>query len=143
IRKHPVAGAEIVGQIKALEAIVPLVLHHHERYDGTGYPAGLAGETIPLGARIIALADAYDAMTSSRPYRPAKTRPEALQEVRLGAGRQFDPWLAKLFLRVCHAQGDAACRPQTEVPDATLATTAPGEGVPAGSRRPAMQEPST
>ncbi|MEW5763260.1 MAG: diguanylate cyclase, partial [Bacillota bacterium] len=139
IRRHPVVGAEIVGQIKALEEIAPLVLHHHERYDGSGYPAGLAGEAIPLGARIIALADAYDAMTSNRPYRPAKTHETALHEVRQGAGRQFDPSLVKLFVRVCHAQGnaqgDAACRPQTEVSDTTLATTAPGEEVPAGTRQ--------
>ncbi|MGQ9756266.1 MAG: HD-GYP domain-containing protein [Desulfotomaculales bacterium] len=142
IRRHPVVGAEIVGQIKVLEEIAPLILHHHERYDGSGYPAGLAGEAIPLGARIIALADAYDAMTSHRPYRPAKTHETALHEVRQGAGRQFDPSLVKLFVRVCYAQGDAVCRPQMEVPDATLPGTPPGGKVPAGSQQPVMQEPS-
>lgn len=103
IKRHPAVGAEIVGQIKGLEEIVPLVLHHHERWDGNGYPAGLTGEAIPLGARIIALADAFDAMTTHRPYQPAKTGSEALRELRREAGRQFDPHLAEIFARIVPA----------------------------------------
>ncbi len=100
LKRHPLVGAEIVGQIKALEDVVPVVRHHHERWDGKGYPAGLAGEEIPLGARIIALADAFDAMTSDRPYRRAKSSSEALAEIEREAGRQFDPRLAGIFLHL-------------------------------------------
>jgi len=97
-RDHPVTGAHIVRQIKSLEEIAPLIRHHHERYDGRGYPDGLAGGAIPLGARIIALADSFDAMTTNRPYRRARTRQEAIQETRKEAGRQFDPYLVGLFI---------------------------------------------
>ncbi|AEG16988.1 diguanylate cyclase and metal dependent phosphohydrolase [Desulfofundulus kuznetsovii DSM 6115] len=102
---HPVIGAEIVQQIKSLEEMVPLIRHHHERYDGKGYPDGLAGEAIPLGARIIAIADSFDAMTTNRPYRRAKTHREALEEIRKEAGRQFDPHLAELFVTRCAGSG--------------------------------------
>jgi HD-GYP domain-containing protein (c-di-GMP phosphodiesterase class II) len=74
------------------------VLHHHERWDGGGYPYGLGGDAIPLEARILAVADAYDAMTSQRPYRAARTRAEALAEVERCAGSQFDPQIARVFL---------------------------------------------
>ena len=103
MRRHPVIGAEIVGQMEPRRLAEPVrlaVLHHHERWDGSGYPAGLAGEEIPLLARVIALADACDAMTSDRPYRSALGRDEALAEIRRCAGRQFDPELAAAFVRV-------------------------------------------
>jgi|GEM_PF-1035844 len=100
-RRHPVTGAGIVRQIKSLEEIVPLIRHHHERYDGQGYPDGLAGGAIPLGARIIALADSFDAMTTNRPYRRARTRQEAIEVIQKEAGRQFDPQLAWLFVTGC------------------------------------------
>ena len=79
--------------------IIPGVLHHHERYDGNGYPAGLAGEDIPLMGRIICLADCFDAMTSNRTYRSALPLEVALAEIRRCAGTQFDPRLAEVFLR--------------------------------------------
>jgi putative two-component system response regulator len=75
-----------------------MIRSHHEWFDGTGYPSGLAGEEIPLGARMLAIVDAYDAMTSSRPYRQAMTTDQALAEIRAGAGSQFDPALASLFV---------------------------------------------
>jgi diguanylate cyclase (GGDEF)-like protein/PAS domain S-box-containing protein/putative nucleotidyltransferase with HDIG domain len=98
---HPVTGADIVRQIKSLEETVPLIRHHHERYDGQGYPDGLAGGAIPLGARIIALADSFDAMTTNRPYRRARTHQEAIEVIKKEVGQQFDPHLAGLFVARC------------------------------------------
>lgn len=100
IRSHPSLGADIVRQIKPLEELVPLILHHHERFDGSGYPNGLVGDKIPLGARVIAIADAFDAMTSHRSYRPAQTPYEALNEINKEAGRQFDPILVNYFIKI-------------------------------------------
>ena len=74
------------------------MLYHHERWDGTGYPTGRAGEQIPLEARVLAVADAFDAMTSDRPYRPALSREEALAEVERCSGTQFDPEIVRIFL---------------------------------------------
>ncbi|MCL6447921.1 MAG: diguanylate cyclase [Armatimonadetes bacterium] len=109
IRRHASLGAELVGQIKPLAGLVPAILHHHERYDGAGYPQGLAGEEIPLAARIIALADAYDAMTSYRPYRSARTPFEALAEIEKEAGRQFDPALVDCFLQTMKERERRGC----------------------------------
>ena len=100
IKKHPEIGARILRDIKQVEDIIPGVLHHHERYDGRGYPAGLAGENIPLFGRIICLADCFDAMTSSRTYRKALPLEVALSEIRNNAGTQFDPVLTEHFLRI-------------------------------------------
>jgi len=91
IRQHPIIGANILAPIRYLRDLVPMVRHHHERYDGLGYPSGLKGEDIPLGARILAVADSYCAMTSERPYSVAKTSEEANAEMRGRAGTQFDP----------------------------------------------------
>ena len=91
IKPFPAAGAELVGRIEGMEAIVPWIRHSHERLDGGGYPDGLKGDAIPLGARILHVADAYDSMTSKRTYRPAMTLHQALSELRAGAGTQFDP----------------------------------------------------
>lgn len=104
IRRHPAIGAQIIRGVSFLEAVIPLVYHHQERFDGTGYPAGLRGDAIPLGARIIALADAYEAMTSDRPYRMAKQPSEALAELERCAGSQFDPSLIKLFVPLIETQ---------------------------------------
>jgi putative two-component system response regulator len=79
IRRHPVAGRDLLKEMRTLEAAIPIVYHHHERYDGSGYPDGLAGDAIPLLARISSVADVYDALTTSRPYRSALTRAEALE----------------------------------------------------------------
>lgn len=99
MKKHPELGAEIVEPIKKLKKLVPHILHHHEKYDGTGYPAGLKGEQIPLGARIIAIADSFDAMTSDRPYRPRMGIKVALQEIKKHRRTQFDPELVSVFIK--------------------------------------------
>ena len=91
IKPFPAAGAELVSRIEGLDVIVPWIRHSHERIDGTGYPDGLTGDAIPLGARILHVADAYDSMTSKRTYRPAMPLHQALTELRAGAGTQFDP----------------------------------------------------
>jgi HD-GYP domain-containing protein (c-di-GMP phosphodiesterase class II) len=89
--EHPVAGERILLRIPELAAIAPIVRHEHEHWDGSGYPDGLAGRAIPVGARIILACDAYEAMITPRPYRPAMTRAEALAELRAGAGSTYDP----------------------------------------------------
>jgi len=99
IQEHPVEGARIVSYIKALAVLVPLILHHHEWYNGTGYPKGLKGQHIPLGAKIIAVADAYDAMTTSRPYKGVISQKSALEELRQCSGTQFDPEVVEAFCR--------------------------------------------
>jgi len=91
MRQHPRIGYEMLKQIDFLKQAVPIILHHHERYDGTGYPAGLVEEKIPLGARIFAVADTYDAITSDRPYRKGREHRAAIEEIRKGCGTQFDP----------------------------------------------------
>lgn len=97
IKKHPAFGAMILSQFKTMRLVMPLVYYHHERWDGEGYPAGLRGEAIPLGARILAITDAFDAITSQRPYQPARTPAQAVTEIRACAGTQFDPLLAGQF----------------------------------------------
>ena len=99
IKKHPEIGARILQDVKQIRDIVPGVLHHHERYDGRGYPMRLAGKDIPLLGRVICLADCFDAMTSSRTYRRALPLEVALTEIRRCSGTQFDPALAEVFLR--------------------------------------------
>ena len=106
IRNHPLFGDTILGPIKFLSEAQEIVLHHHERYDGSGYPDGLRGEQIPLQARIIAVADAFDAMTSDRPYRKAMSRSVAMEEIKNGAGRQFDPDVVHAFLDVMETLPD-------------------------------------
>lgn len=98
VKRHPVIGAEIVGRMKGVQALVPLVRHHHERWDGYGYPDGLVGEEIPLGARVIAVADSFDAIFSDRPYRPTRSFKDARDEIARGAGIQFDPEVVAAFL---------------------------------------------
>ncbi|MEM7754985.1 MAG: HD-GYP domain-containing protein [Planctomycetota bacterium] len=98
IKKHPVLGNDILKGIPAVTDVLPGVLYHHERWDGRGYPEGLAGENIPLMARILALADTFDSMSSNRSYRSARARSQVLDEIRNCAGAQFDPQLAEAFL---------------------------------------------
>ena len=106
VRLHPELGAALLEDLEGLEDAATLVLHHQERFDGRrdgsypGYPTGLAGADIPLGARILAVADAYDAMVSDRPYRPGLTPTAAAEELRRESGRQFDPRVVAAFLGV-------------------------------------------
>ncbi|MFT4037347.1 MAG: HD-GYP domain-containing protein [Thermomicrobiales bacterium] len=97
IQMHAAVGADIVSRLDAYKPSVEIIRHHHERWDGSGYPDQLAGEAIPLGSRIIGVVDAFDAMTSDRVYRAALTPEVALAELRKGAGTQFDPHLVELF----------------------------------------------
>jgi HD-GYP domain-containing protein (c-di-GMP phosphodiesterase class II) len=99
MRKHPEYGYRMLNRASFLRAAADLVYSHHERYDGNGYPRGLKGEEIPLGARIFSVADAYDAMTSGRPYRAAISPADALAELERCAGTQFDPVVVRAFRR--------------------------------------------
>jgi len=100
VKKHPVIGADIISVAGFLKDIVPLILGHHERYDGTGYPRGLKGEEIPLGARILAVVDVYEALTADRPYHKAISKEEAIKILKSGAGTQFDSKVVDVFLSV-------------------------------------------
>jgi putative nucleotidyltransferase with HDIG domain len=100
VERHPEIGARLIKPLDIDSSVALAIRHHHERWDGSGYPDGLAGEEIPFAARVIGVADAFDAMTCDRPYRPALTRERVCAELRRGAGGQFDPNLAKEFLAV-------------------------------------------
>jgi HD-GYP domain-containing protein (c-di-GMP phosphodiesterase class II) len=100
MRRHPEHGEDILREKSFLQAASRIVRAHHERYDGTGYPDGLRGEEIPIEARIIAVVDAYDAITSERPYKPALAKKRALEELRLGSGTHFDSRVVRAFASV-------------------------------------------
>jgi putative nucleotidyltransferase with HDIG domain len=104
VKKHPEKGAEILKPIKQLSKIIPGILHHHERYDGKGYPNGLMGEDIPLCARILHVADSFDSMTADRPYRPAPGVEYAISEFKKYSGTQFDPSVIKAFLKILESK---------------------------------------
>lgn len=97
IKLHPVVGENVVQRIPDLLLLAPLIRSHHEWYDGHGYPDGRGKDSIPLGARIIAVADAFDAMTSNRPYRKARSTTASVKELAAGSGTQFDPAVVKAF----------------------------------------------
>ena len=100
IKSHPQMGADIVGHIPQLSACMPGILYHHENYDGSGYLLGLKANAIPLDARILRVVDAFAAMTSARPYRDALSQEETLEELKAGAGKQFDPALVETFISI-------------------------------------------
>ncbi len=104
VKEHPEVGTEILRHITDLAACLPAILHHHERYDGNGYPSGLARNDIPMEARILAIADAYDAITSLRPYRNQLSPQEALTELKQHAGTQFDPELVNIFCKTMESK---------------------------------------
>lgn len=104
IKKHPQIGADILRPIQFLRKLIPLVFYHHEKWDGTGYPSGIKGEEIPIGARIIAIADAYQALTSDRPYRKAYSKQKAIEIMKAGSGKQFDPKIVSMFLKTLQAR---------------------------------------
>jgi len=103
IKTHPEKALKILESVDDLKNIRDLIVAHHERFDGTGYPRGLKGEAIPLGSRILAIADSYDAMTSNRVYRAAMDRKTAIQEIIDCTGSQFDPKVAACFLQLVHS----------------------------------------
>jgi HD-GYP domain-containing protein (c-di-GMP phosphodiesterase class II) len=100
MQKHPLLAGLMVSKVEFLEGALPILLYHHERYDGSGYPFGLTGKSIPLEARIFAVVDSYDAMTSQRPYRDAMSHDDAMHEIRANAGVQFDPEVVESFVIV-------------------------------------------
>ena len=100
IKKHPETGFNLLKKIKFLAPVANIILHHQERYDGKGYPEGLKGDSIPIGSRIIAVIDTFDAMTTDRPYRKALPKENALQEIKNCSGTQFDPKIVNVFLKV-------------------------------------------
>ena len=100
IKKHPQIAADIIRPIQFMHDLIPLVLYHHERWDGKGYPGGLKSQEIPIGARIIAVSDVYQALTSKRPYRKSFSKKEALRIIQEGSGKQFDPEIVKRFMAI-------------------------------------------
>lgn len=104
LKQHPYWGSEIIRPIKSLDKVAPFILHHHENYDGTGYPLGISGEAIPLGARIIRIADSFDAMVTDRPYKKGMSPKEACNELMALAGTHYDPELCTVFVKLIKSQ---------------------------------------
>jgi HD-GYP domain-containing protein (c-di-GMP phosphodiesterase class II) len=104
IKTHPMQGYEIIKPIKFLQDKFAAIKYHHERWDGTGYPEGLKGEEIPLEARIVSVADTFDAMTSTRSYRKALDKEIAIEEIKKNAGKQFDPRVVAAFLKIINKE---------------------------------------
>ncbi len=118
IKAHPQIAADIIRPIHFLHSMIPLILYHHECWDGTGYPGGLRGEQIPLGARIIAIADVYQALISDRPYRAAYSKDEAIVIIKDGSGTQFDPNIVNIFLSIINKENQSEAKkypPKTAV----------------------------
>jgi putative nucleotidyltransferase with HDIG domain len=106
IKKHPQIAADIVRPIRFMKDIIPLILYHHEKWNGSGYPAGLKGPSIPVGARIISIADVYQALTSDRPYRKAYSKKDAMKILKESMGLHFDPKIVKIFLKILRQEKD-------------------------------------
>jgi diguanylate cyclase (GGDEF)-like protein len=147
--QHPRIGQVILEQAAALKDAVPIILHHHERYAGHGYPYGLRGHEIPLGARIVAIADAYDAMTHDRPYKRAMSHEDAVAELRRHSGTQFDPELVALFCDLYATKAPepdltvlAMIAPLTAHRAAPTLVTAEGGGSSAGRKRRSKVSPA-
>jgi HD-GYP domain-containing protein (c-di-GMP phosphodiesterase class II) len=122
IQLHPMRGLEIVREIGFLYEALNGIMHHHERIDGCGYPMGLAGHEIPEFARVIAVADAFDSMTSTRSYREAKSIEQAIDELRRGAGSQFDPLVVEAFIAALDVTEWILPGPATAPADLTVVT---------------------
>jgi putative nucleotidyltransferase with HDIG domain len=142
IKRHPSSGAEILRPIPTMEKVIPIVAQHHERYDGSGYPLGLKGDEISLHARIVALADVVDAVSSNRPYRLGWPREKTLSFVRDCSGAGFDPDVVKAFLRIAAQKSGApltgtAWSPPPERPSHPL----PLDAAPAGGPPPVREAP--
>jgi HD-GYP domain-containing protein (c-di-GMP phosphodiesterase class II) len=129
IRMHPQIGHDLLSDVPLLEPVAKLVRHHHERFDGNGYPDGLKGDAIPIAARIVAVVDAYGAMLAPRSYRPALTHEQACDQLRQGSATQFDPTVVDVFLSVVENTDGAASWRLPEQPELVL----PGLGLQHGS----------
>ena len=105
MRRHPVTARDILAQVRGISRAIPTILHHHEHFDGSGYPQGLAGDDIPTASRILLVTDAFDAMTTDRPYRKAMPVETALAELHRNSGSQFDPTVVGSFVRVLARDG--------------------------------------
>jgi len=136
IRQHPVLGKTIIEHAPELADVIPLVLYHQERFDGSGYPARLSGDAIPIGARIIAAADAYHAIRSDRPYRSGRTHAEAVRELRRCAETQFDPHVVASLISVLEADTDLTDLLRALEEPMKTSDTYPGSGTPAHPARP-------
>lgn len=110
IKNHPFMGAQILKPVKSLQEIIPIVYHHHERFDGKGYLDGLQKDEIPLGARILTVADAYEAMTSDRPYHKGLQPHDAMEQLKRGSGTQFDPMVVEAFLETLAEEHTGSCQ---------------------------------
>jgi putative nucleotidyltransferase with HDIG domain len=128
IKEHSALGAMIVAHVEGLQRLVKIVRHHHERFDGKGYPDGLAGEDIPREARILGVVDVFDAMTHQRSYRKALSKAEAMAELERGAGTQFDPAAVKAFLALLKKRGDDLACPVHAASEARPLVTAKAAG---------------
>jgi putative two-component system response regulator len=113
MKQHPTAGAKILREIGHLKGALPYILYHHERWDGQGYPEGLKGREIPIEGRLLALADVYDALATSRPYHPARPHDEVVLFLQMEAGHQFDPDLVRIFIRALEKHGKIDKLPKT------------------------------
>ncbi|MQA83967.1 MAG: HD domain-containing protein [Streptosporangiales bacterium] len=122
IQLHPMRGLEIVREIGFLDEALAGIMHHHERMDGRGYPMGLVGDEIPEFARVIAVADAFDSMTSTRSYRDARTVDQAIEELRRWSGRQFDPEVVDAFIKAVERHGWQRPEPEPRLPAGALET---------------------
>jgi putative nucleotidyltransferase with HDIG domain len=131
MKLHAAVGADILKSIDFPYPVEPIVRHHHEAWDGSGYPSGLRGQEIPLGARILSVVDCYDALTSDRPYRPRMNRQQAEQELRERRGKVYDPWVVDQFLRILDRLEEAEAAEQKK---------SLGEGTDANTLAPAQLE---
>ena len=104
MQEHPVAGAKIMRGISHLHATLPYILYHHEKWDGSGYPNQIGGKEIPVEGRLLAIVDVFDALTTHRPYHPARSQTEVLQFLQANAGKHFDPQLVQVFVTVMQPQ---------------------------------------
>ena len=130
MKVHADVGADILKSIDFPYPVEPIVRHHHEQWDGSGYPSGLRGQEIPLGARILSVVDCYDALTSDRPYRPRMTRQQAEQELKDRRGKAYDPWIVDQFVRILDQLEAAEAREQKNAAldhGSTLAQLAPAQ----------------
>ncbi|MCH8921107.1 MAG: diguanylate cyclase, partial [Chloroflexi bacterium] len=126
MKRHPTAALHILGQIHSIAEATPAIHHHHEHFDGSGYPDGLAGEDIPLASRILLVTDAFDAMTTDRPYRKAMPVEAAIEELERNSGSQFDPAVVEAFLRILARDGAQPLRSMRSAATKAAATVRTG-----------------